>query len=373
MHEQTAEAKMSVSDGIVETLKPMPSDVDSTPVRGDMVSELRRFKAPHARLLSTKVDDRGTSMITATSSPVEGDRQIMLLRDMVPGKQRHRSKKPSAVDSLVGDSMVRSFTDMVGITTDTQRACAVVVGETNPVNMTAFECRKMRVQLSMDDPSISQVYRSAHRRYVSGCSLADMRSHGCTMRHLVGIGVSYDEWTQQCGYGLKEVAFMGGSWNDVVDMGFSPQHISDRDKNGAVLLRDSPFGVTWDDIEHDVGITVDEAVFEAGFNTSDFAMLGESLRDMILRGFGPLHAERMGEPASNFEYTLGASASDLNTVFPCKTKPKLPGVYQQQRNQTSTLTRNQTHAPTPTQTRDSARAHTPPIAAQKKVHSFVFN
>jgi hypothetical protein len=289
---------------------------------GAMVSELQlaAVQVPRPRLESMDLDNKDSKVITAGSSPAESDRQIMLLApaDYAATRQsvaRHDTLRP------VSD-IIRTFTDMVGITT---RANARgIAGETPslPINI---ECKRyMRVQLSMNDPTLPQAYRTAHRLYVTGCPLVDMRSHGCTMRHIVGIGVNYDDWTYRCGYGLREVALMGGSWHDAVDMGFSPVHISERDKNGTALLRDPPFQLTWNDLKYDLGLTIDEAIFEIGVTSADLAMLGENLSSLIHRGFGTQHAQHMNEPVCNFESTLKASSEDIQYVFGSSTSYTKP-------------------------------------------------
>jgi hypothetical protein len=289
------------------------------PTCGAMVEELMIAgeRGPRRRLDSSNMHAPDSKVITVGSSPVENDRQLMRLHtkesekagstgEVRPG-QRNRYQPMSDI--------VRSFTDLVGLTTQRVSDGLNVPAHLLPINMDSFQSRHMRVQLSLNDPTLPQVYRTAHRLYVTGCPLVDMRSHGCTMRHIVGIGVHYDNWTYQCGFGLREVALMGGSWHDAVDMGFSPAHMSERDRNGAALLRDGPFNLTWNDLEYDLGLTIDEAIFEVGLTSADLAMLGEDLNSLIRRGFGSQHAQHMNEPSCNFQSTLNACPEDIDYVF----------------------------------------------------------
>lgn len=143
-----------------------------------------------------------------------------------------------------------------------------------------------------------------------------MKSSGCTMRHLLLTGVDYNEWNAK-GFGLREVAYMDGDWTDVVNMGFTPKHIMVRQRNGPTILRAAPFEVDWDTLEQDLGLTLDEAVFDHHFSTADFQMFGETLADLCgKRGFTREHAEAMGEPPTNFQLALSATETDLRIFFP---------------------------------------------------------
>ena len=280
--------------------------------------------APQASLSATRV-------LTQASNQVENDRQLRTL-DSTQAQQRAQQAKNSylvqakqASSSGMFAKTLGVFTDMVGLTTnaaasDEERVTEIVVGETLPIHMTESQAREMRCKLSTADPTLDPFYVNAFHQYIAGCPLAEMRSKGCTMKHLVGIGVCYDDWTYKSGFGLREVAMLDGDWAHVVAMGFVPQHITERERNGPTLLRDPPFSVQWDDLEYDIGLTVDEAVFVYGFTSADFAIFGENLNDLIRRGFGPQHVDAMGEPKSNFEMILKATHEDLRILFPNQSK-----------------------------------------------------
>ena len=107
---------------------------------------------------------------------------------------------------------------------------------------------------------------------------------------------------------------MGGGWQHAVAMGFLPIHMNLRDRNSPSHLVDAPFAVRWLELERDLGITIDEAVFDVGLTSADFAILGETLESLLHRGFGPHHVQHMAEPKSNFEYTLGATSGQLRAL-----------------------------------------------------------
>ena len=224
-----------------------------------------------------------------------------------------RQKNPASVTTII-----RDFTDMIGITQKNILADCngkrVVIGETLPMYMTRGVTRFIRTSLSLNDPTVHEKYKKMHQLYVCGCPLSEMRSQGCTMEHIISIGVSYDDWTIKAGYGLKEIAYMGGGWIHVVAMGFLPCHLKDREKNGPAILKAVPFCVSWRDLSSDLGLTIDEAIFDVGMTTSDFNMFGETMSSLIARGFGIKHRKHMKEADQNFIYALSASPEDLSLI-----------------------------------------------------------
>ena len=97
----------------------------------------------------------------------------------------------------------------------------------------------------------------------------------------------------------------------MVAMGFTPSHLKQRDRHGPVILKDPPFNVRWRQLAADIGLTVDEAVFDVGFTTCDFEMFGETLQSLMQRGFGREHRKSMKESDDNFAYSLAATREEL--------------------------------------------------------------
>ena len=329
----TDQRPVSLKPAAVETNKPQgAASEQSAPVESrsnhelvgtSMTTELSQF--PDAGGVETLVVSTSSNrVLTRSTNHAENDRQLKQL-DETYQRQKSQHQRNSYMMQAEEESggvfskTLSVFTDMVGLThkaAEQHKETSIVVGETLPINMNANQAREMRCKLSMADPTLDPFYIRAFQQYVAGCQLAEMRSQGCTMKHLVGIGICYDDWTSKAGYGLREVAFMDGNWSHVVAMGFTPDHIKERDRNGPTLLRDPPFSVTWEDLEYDIGLTVDEAVFVHGFTTADFAIFGETLTELVRRGFNSKHVEAMGEPRTNFELTLNATAEDLRMIFP---------------------------------------------------------
>ena len=286
-------------------------DVHQASQCGDMTREIACFRNETI----ARSSDQSLHMVNVRDGPLENDRQILLLdasairvQDRCRQNRQNRLSVDQPTDAF-GTGLVRSFTDMVGLTVSGPN---VLDQEERRVDQR--EGRYMRVQMSLQDPTIDKLLQRAHEMYVSGCPLAEIRTQGCEMKHLVRIGINYDDWTHKCGYGLREVAFMGGGWQHAVAMGFLPIHMNLRDRNSPSHLVDAPFAVRWLELERDLGITIDEAVFDVGLTSADFAILGETLESLLHRGFGPHHVQHMAEPKSNFEYTLGATSGQLRAL-----------------------------------------------------------
>lgn len=252
-----------------------------------------------------------TGMITVSSSVVENNRHIQYLDDMRELQDLRGGGErvlTMASEELLCDSENESLWDRVasalGVHTPTQRI--------HEVKKSAKEMetarRDLRIRLSMDDPNIGEVHKKAHRLFVAGSSLNDMRAAGVNIRHLIEIGVKFDDWCQRCDMGLKELAFMGGDWDDALRMGFLPIHMTKyREKSGPSVLVSHPFQLTWDDLERDMGVSIDEAVANLEFSTADFAVFGETMKSLVTRGLAPIHMYTMQEPPLNFEMSLGAT------------------------------------------------------------------
>ena len=135
-------------------------------------------------------------------------------------------------------------------------------------------------------------------------------------------------------------------------MGFEPRHIvGHREKNGPSVLASPPFNLTWDNIEEDLGVTIEEAVLECRFTTADFAVLSETIDSMVRRGFSAIHATQMGEPPNNFEISLGATREDIEHLFPnyqIPTEIKRGTPFDTRQNQDGQKLHAEPHDETPT-------------------------
>jgi hypothetical protein len=157
----------------------------------------------------------------------------------------------------------------------------------------------------MEDPLLSEIHLLAHKMYIAGKGVVELRSSGVTAMHLAEIGVTYDEWSACYGFGVKELVFLGVDWQTLCLLGFKPRCItSDRCKSGPSVIAAPPLDVTFATLESTLGVTLDEAVFQLDFTTADFAILGETLESLEEKGFTDAHARHMGEPMSNYSIAL---------------------------------------------------------------------
>jgi hypothetical protein len=175
----------------------------------------------------------------------------------------------------------------------------------NQIGLPSAAQRDLRVRLCMDDPLLSEIHLLAHKMYVAGKGVVELRSSGVTAMHLAEIGVTYDEWSACYGFGVKELVFLGVDWPTLCLLGFKPSCLtSDRCKSGPSVIAGPPLGVTFATLESTLGLTLDEAVFQLDFTTADFAILGETLESLEGKGFTDAHARHMGEPSSNYTIAL---------------------------------------------------------------------
>ena len=176
--------------------------------------------------------------------------------------------------------------------------------------------RDLQVRLSMNDPLLSERHRIAHRLYVTGKPISELRAAGVDAGHLVEIGVTYDDWSRCYDLGVRDLVFLDADWDVLLRMGFLPKHlIVDRAKSGPTVVSQSPLNITFQCLEQTMGLTVDEAVFTLSFTTADFAVLGESLCTLMKRGFDHTHVAHMQETVFNFETALRGSPAAITHVF----------------------------------------------------------
>ena len=176
--------------------------------------------------------------------------------------------------------------------------------------------RTLRVALSMHDPTLCDALVRAHQMFVSGESLKALRAAGINMGHLIRIGVTFEEWIR-CGYSARDVGFMEGQWHSLAQMGFTPKHmVGKRENSGPAVICAHPFNATFNDLERDLGLTIDESVFECGLSTADFSILGETIGTMRRRGFHATLAQHMKEPPYNYNMSLDANEHDILFLFP---------------------------------------------------------
>lgn len=234
------------------------------------------------------------------SSAIENDRQL-----------QHLCKSGSRENEECRLGLLDSLSKMLGFST--------LVHSPNKHLADTEQSRQLKVRLSMDDPLLDEMHRCAHRLFVSGCSISELRTAGVQAAHLCEMGVSYEDWSQKCNLGVRDLVFLNATWGQIVAMGFLPRHITtDRDKSGPVVLSQLPLLVTMDKLERTLGLTVDEAVFELSFSTADFGVLGENMSTLMRKGFNRTHVTHMSEPPYNFEEALAASPSDLHFLFACQ-------------------------------------------------------
>ena len=176
--------------------------------------------------------------------------------------------------------------------------------------------RTLRVALSMHDPTICSTLVRAHQMFVCGESLKALRAAGINIGHLIRIGVTFEEWVR-CGYSARDVGFMEGQWHNLAQMGFTPKHmVSKRENSGPAVISAHPFNATFNDLERDIGLTIDESVFECELSTADFSILGETVGTLRRRGFHSAHAQHMKEPPYNYTMSLDATEHDILFLFP---------------------------------------------------------
>lgn len=252
-----------------------------------------------------------------TSHPVEFIRQLEMMHDDEQVRDSrmaeiHRSNQASSAPS---PHIGRIFSDFIGLTKAATELNTQNLEETSAHQLSTHQRRDLRVMLSMNDLSLPLVLRQTHQEWVKGTPLQEMRTMGIGPDELIAIGISWSDWLQKQQYGVKELAFMGGSWQHAVRMGFMPEDIVlHRDKCGPNILKEY-WKVSFEDLEWSLGLTVDEAVGMIKLTTADFAVLGETVSSLIRKGFGSQHAAAMDEPCSSFQMALGATDQDLRLLF----------------------------------------------------------
>ena len=128
------------------------------------------------------------------------------------------------------------------------------------------------------------------------------------------------------------------------------------EKNGPAILAGPPFNVDFNMLERDLGLTIDDSVFEFNFSSADFHVLGENVGSLVRRGLAPVHVQHMQEPASNFQLSLDACPADIQYLFP----------------QIEEATEQQVEAPKPNRARRAAGSETTTPLSQRK-RSYITN
>ena len=256
-------------------------------------------------------------VIGVNSNAIENDRQLNSLDVRVPTSSVTVTSLP------LHKSLLSSISNLLGLQDADMhylRSSASTHGHS--------KLREMQVRLSMNDPLFSEKHRTAHRLYVSGKTIPELRAAGVDATHLMEIGVTYDDWAYTYDLGVQDLIFLGAEWKVLLQMGFQPNHITaDRTKAGPTIIAQPPLCISFQTLEQTLGLTVDEAVFSLSFTTADFSVLGESLNSLIKRGLNHTHVAYMQEPIFNFEKALNGSADAITCLFP-------PGehVYPQENN-----------------------------------------
>lgn len=259
----------------------------------DTVRNIELYRSP-------QVDSalNGHTMISSGSSATENDRQLR------------------AIDSVkilnsctLHQTLMSTLSTLLGLHTDDADRLSLATSKSNKL-------RDLQVRLSMNDPLLSEQHRIAHTLYVAGKSLSELRAAGVEAQHLCEIGVTYTDWCGCYELGIQDLVFLKADWNVLCKMGFIPRHIvENRAKSGPVVLAKPPLNVTFQLLEQTLGLTIDESVFQLGFTTADFSVLGENLTTMTKRGFNATHARHMSEPTFNFETVLGGTQSMIDQMF----------------------------------------------------------
>ena len=258
---------------------------------------------------SPLVDDslNGRVLITARSSVVENDRQLIAVD--LDG----RAYTSGHLQSLpLHRSLLNSISQLLGIQSTEP---GVLLGSAS-LTPSHTKQRDLQVRLCMNDPLISEQHRMAHKLYVTGKPISELRAAGIEAVHLSEIGVTYDDWSQCCDMGVRDLVFLNADWQLLLQMGFQPRHIvNDRSKSGANVLSEPPLCVNYQTLEETLGLTIDEAVFTLAFTTADFAVLGETVTTLRRRGFDRSHVQHMQEPVFNFESALRGTQTELAVLF----------------------------------------------------------
>lgn len=250
-----------------------------------------------------------TRLPLATAHAIDGQRQQKHVRE-------HNRRRDDAIMAMCTErerSYVQEFTDYVGLT---DRTGLEVLSGTAPCRLSSREKRELRVNLSLStDPTVPREVYDAHELFVSGAPVQEMRSRGVTARSLRAAGVCYDDWVVQNGLTLADLKLVQGEWRDLVEMGYQASDIvANRSYEGPVQLV-RLFGVTWDDLETGLGLTVEDAVTEYGFTTSDFAAFGETARSLIRRGLNAENVREMKEGEPELRCHLDASPAEVRQLL----------------------------------------------------------
>lgn len=143
--------------------------------------------------------------------------------------------------------------------------------------------------------------------FCKGASPSALFSAGCTAAVLPSMGIGVLEWHEDAGFGARELASIGGNFQDLLNMGFTVGLMFRwRPMFGPHVLSSSPFDVTFDVLSRKMGCTLNELVFDHKATSGDLALLRLDWAQALKLGFGLEHVHQMGESYTGIESSLGA-------------------------------------------------------------------
>ena len=163
--------------------------------------------------------------------------------------------------------------------------------------------------------------------FCKGATPSALFSAGCTAAVLPSMGIGVLEWHEDAGFGARELAAIGGNFQDLLNMGFTVGLMFRwRPMFGPHVLSASPFDVTFDVLSRKMGCTLNELVFDHNATSGDLALLRLDWGQALKLGFGQEHVRQMGESYAGIESSLGAPlgalARELNDANEVKEDPR---------------------------------------------------
>lgn len=148
--------------------------------------------------------------------------------------------------------------------------------------------------------------------FCKGATPSALLSAGCSAAALPGIGIGVLEWHEDAGFGARELASIGGDFQNLVDMGFTVGLMFRwRATFGPHILSMGPFDVTFQTLVSKMGCSLDELIFDHCATSGDLALLGLEWENALKLGFGLEHVQQLNESHTGIEANLGAPVGDI--------------------------------------------------------------
>lgn len=197
-----------------------------------------------------------------------------------------------------------------------------------------YDHQELHTRFILGIGGLTQEQLTLFEMFVDGAQINALVSAGCRASDLPTLGIGIKEWRAQAGFGAKELAALGASWDDMLAMGFTTDMMfTDRRAFGPHILVHEPFRVTFEVITQDMGDTLDTLVRVHKASSSDLSLLGVDWTKFKKCGGDADLITFMGESVSGMESNLHSKDGEIHafmlphavhTAPPVKSSPAPP-------------------------------------------------